>query len=98
MVPNELEIVAKAKKLNYPTPFFFTDKNILAHNYKVFTELFDDAEIYYALKANSDPRILAHLDQLGCGFEAASAYEIEALVKAGIYPHKITYGTSIKPL
>ena len=98
MVPNELEIVAKAKKLNYPTPFFFTDKHILAHNYKVFTELFDDAEIYYALKANSDPRILVHLDQLGCGFEAASAFEIEELVKVGVYPHKITYGTSIKPL
>lgn len=98
MVPNKLEIVAKAKKLNYPTPFFFTSKDILAHNYQIFTELFDDAEVYYALKANSDPRILTHLDQLGCGFEAASAFEIDILVKAGIYPHKIIYGTSIKPL
>lgn len=98
MVPNELAIVAKAKKLNYPTPFFFTSKDILAHNYKVFTDLFDNSEVYYALKANSDPRILVHLDQLGCGFEAASAFEIDILVNAGIYPHKIIYGTSIKPL
>lgn len=98
MVPNEHQLVARAKKLDYPTPFFLTSKDILAHNYQVFTELFDDVEIYYALKANSDPRILVHLDQLGCGFEAASAFEIDILVNAGIYPHKIIYGTSIKPL
>lgn len=98
MVPNEHGLIAKAKRLDYPTPFFYTSKDILAHNYQIFTDLFDDAEIYYALKANSDPRILVRLDQLGCGFEAASAFEIDMLIKVGVYPHKIIYGTSLKPL
>lgn len=97
MIPNELEIVEQAKSLSYPTPFFLTSKDILEHNYRVFTELFDKAEIYYALKANSEPQVLSCLDAAGCGFEAASAFEIEMLDKVGVSPTKITYGTSIKP-
>ncbi len=98
MIPNELKLVEQAKQLDYPTPFFLTSKAILEHNYRIFTELFDNVEIYYALKANSEREVLTCLDQAGCGFEAASAFEIEILEKLGINPHKIIYGTSIKPI
>ena len=87
----------QARLLRHETPFFFTSKNILRKNYHMFTHLFDEAEIYYALKANSDPKVLTYLSSLGCGFEAASAYEIELLLNLGVEPHKIVYGTSIKP-
>lgn len=83
--------------LNYKTPFFYTSQEVLRYNYQLYTDLFDNAEIYYALKANSDPKILAYLNNLGCGFEAASAYEIEMLLDVGVSPNKIIYGTSIKP-
>ncbi len=87
----------EARFLNYKTPFFYTSRDVLRKNYHMYTHLFDDVEIYYALKANSDPKILNYLNELGCGFEAASAYEIEMLFNAGVDPAKIVYGTSIKP-
>jgi ornithine decarboxylase len=83
--------------LNYTTPFFYTSRDILKKNYETFTHLFDNAEIYYALKANSEPRVLAYLNELGSGFEAASAYEVSMLIEAGVSAKKIIYGTSIKP-
>jgi ornithine decarboxylase len=91
------DIVQQARLLNYKTPFFFTSRDILKKNYKLFTHMFDDVEIYYALKANSDPKILSYLASLGCGFEAASGYEIQLLIDLGVDPAKIVYGTSIKP-
>jgi ornithine decarboxylase len=95
--PLELDLLRQAQLLGYPTPFFYTSKEILRKNYQTFTRLFDDVEIYYALKANSDPKILTYLAELGCGFEAASNFEIELLLSLGVQPHKIIYGTSIKP-
>lgn len=93
------KIVDEARALHYPTPFFYTSKEILAQNYKRFTGLFGDkAEVYYALKANSDKQILDYLNKLGCGFEAASWFEIEELLAVGVRPEKIIYGTSIKPM
>lgn len=93
----QLDIVQQARLLSHKTPFFLTSKEILKQNYELFTGLFDDVEIYYALKANSDPKILTYLDSLGCGFEAASGYEISLLISLGVNPANITYGTSIKP-
>jgi ornithine decarboxylase len=91
------DILEQVRLLNFATPFFFTSRKVLERNYHAFTHLFDNAEVYYALKANSDPKVLAHLDSLGCGFEAASAYEIEMLLNVGVDVNNIVYGTSIKP-
>jgi ornithine decarboxylase len=90
-------LLSHVQFLNYKTPFFYTSRDVLRRNYELYTDLFDDVEIYYALKANSDPKILSYLDNIGCGFEAASAYEIEMLLDIGVSPKKIIYGTSIKP-
>lgn len=91
------DILQQARLLSHKTPFFFTSREMLKKNYEMFTDLFDNIEIYYALKANSDPKILTYLDSLGCGFEAASGYEVGILTDLGIDPAKIIYGTSIKP-
>jgi ornithine decarboxylase len=97
MIPNNKEILHDARLLNHPTPFFYTSKKILKLNYDTFSSLFNNAQVYYAVKANSDSRIITFLDSLGSGFEAASSYEIDLLLKQGIRPEKIIYGTSIKP-
>lgn len=98
MIPNDVKIIDEARALTYPTPFFYTSKEILKYNYYKFIHLFDNAEVYYALKANSDPRIIGYLNELGCGFEAASMYEIDILLDVGVDPNKIIYGTSVKPI
>jgi ornithine decarboxylase len=90
-------VLEQARFQSYKTPFFFTSRGALKKSYDLYTHLFNDAEIYYALKANSDPKILNYLNELGCGFEAASAYEVEILLNLGVDPAKIVYGTSIKP-
>jgi ornithine decarboxylase len=90
-------VVESARLLSHATPFFLTSRDRLKKNYHTFTGLFDNAEIFYALKANSDPKILMYLNELGSGFEAASMFEIDLLLKLGVNPHKIIYGTSIKP-
>lgn len=97
MVPNEFAIIKKAQKLKYPTPFFFTSKEILKKNYETFAGLFNNGEVHYALKANSDPQIISYLSSLGSGFEAASFFEIELLLSLQVKPEKIIYGTSVKP-
>lgn len=93
-----VSLVTEAASLPYPTPFFYTSREVLKKNYDTFINLFDNAEVFYAVKANSDPKILEYLDLLGCGFEAASQFEIDELLKLGVKPEKIVYGTSIKPL
>ncbi|MDB5164407.1 MAG: hypothetical protein JWL89_33 [Candidatus Saccharibacteria bacterium] len=96
--PTESTSLLKQVQLqDHQTPFFFTSRDILKRNYELFTSLFNNAEIYYALKANSDPKVLTYLDSLGCGFEAASAYEVQILLDLGVNPSHIVYGTSIKP-
>lgn len=93
----EKSLIEQAQLLNFKTPYFYTSKDILKKNYENYTSLFDDAEVYYALKANSDPKVLSYLSSLGCGFEAASAFEIDLLLSLGVEPTQIVYGTSIKP-
>lgn len=97
MTRNISETIDYLRLLDHETPYFYTSRQILKQNFDTFTGLFDDAEIYYALKANSDPKILTYLASLGCGFEAASSFEIELLLSLGVVPNKIIYGTSIKP-
>jgi ornithine decarboxylase len=96
-IDQEIELLADARLQNHETPFFYTSNDVLKKNYELFTSLFDNSEIYYALKANSDPKVLTYLDSLGCGFEAASGYEVSILLDLGVEPNKIVYGTSIKP-
>jgi ornithine decarboxylase len=97
MVPNNEKVIDAARLAKHPTPFFFTSRGVLKHNYNIFNRLFDNSKVYYAVKANSDTRILTYLAELGAGFEAASAYEIQALLDIGVDPAKIIYGTSVKP-
>lgn len=91
------DLVNHIKMLNRETPFFITGRDILRANYEEYKECFPDADIFYALKANSDPSILNYLDMLGSGFEAASEFEVNLLIKLGVDPKKIIYGTSVKP-
>lgn len=91
------DVMRQARLMGYKTPFFYTSRDVLKQSYDAYVELFDNAEVCYALKANSDPFILTYLNSIGSSFEAASAYEIGLLVNVGVDPARIIYGTSIKP-
>ena len=52
--------------------------------------------IFYAVKANPAPEILALLASLGSSFDAASVPEIEMALAAGATADRISYGNTIK--
>ncbi len=84
--------------LSFETPYFLFSKKKIVANYKEYKKLFPNSSIHYAIKANSEPEILALLDSVGCGFEIASLYELEILKKLNVKAEKIIYGTSVKPI
>ncbi|MDQ3089919.1 MAG: type III PLP-dependent enzyme [bacterium] len=85
------------EKYSANTPFFLFSINEIKKNYYEFQENFPDANIFYAMKANSEYEVLKTLNELGSGFEVASVYELRMLKDLGVSPDKIIYGTSIKP-
>src|SRR5438552_4104660 len=89
---------AAIQKMKFQTPYFVLDKNTLLHSIKLFKNSFGKVDIYYAMKANSEPEVLKFINEHGLGFEAASSYELRLLKKIDVSPHKIIYGTSVKPI
>lgn len=78
------------------TPCLVVDLEIVAENYRRLAAALPLAEIYYAVKANPAPEILAVLRDLGSRFDAASTYEIESCLAAGIAPERLSYGNTVK--
>lgn len=83
--------------LSFETPFFFFSRKKILQNYKQFKDLFPNALVHFAMKANSEPEVLRTLTHAGCGFEVASVYELRMLKKHRVSPDKIIFGTSVKP-
>ena len=52
--------------------------------------------MFYAVKANPAPEVLALLAALGSCFDTASVAEIEMALAAGATPDRISFGNTIK--
>ncbi len=81
----------------HETPYFLFSKKALTNRYKEFRRDFPNATIFYAMKADAERELLEILHAEGCGFEAASVYELNLLKDIGVEPDRILYGTSVKP-
>ena len=55
-----------------------------------------DTRVFYAVKANPDPRVLDLLARLGSCFDTASVVEIEHVLATGAGADRISYGNTIK--
>ncbi len=64
-----------------PTPFLLLDLDRLRRNARALRAAFPGAELYYAVKANPHPSVIATLADEGCGFEISSDGELD-LVEA----------------
>lgn len=74
MVTNdELEKLAA----EHGTPLFVVDHDELRRNYAMFKEHLPRVQVYYAVKANSDPAIVRTFFQVGASFDVASMPEFE---------------------
>ena len=68
---------ARLKQLaaEHGTPLFIVDHDQLRRNYATFRKHLPRVQIYYAVKANSDPAIVRTLYQEGASFDVASMPE-----------------------
>ncbi|HEY0833919.1 MAG TPA: type III PLP-dependent enzyme [Azospirillum sp.] len=78
------------------TPCLVLDLDVVERNYHDLAEALPDARIFYAVKANPAPDVLALLTRLGSAFDTASVPEIQMVLAAGCTPERISYGNTIK--
>jgi ornithine decarboxylase len=80
-----------ARNRQSSTPFLMMDESRLRETCRAFHQVFPDAGVYYSVKANNDPRVLAVVAEEGLGFDIASAGELDQLLALNIPPDKIIY-------
>jgi ornithine decarboxylase len=76
------------------TPFLVLDLGVVARRYAELAALFP--EVLFAVKACPEPAVLRTLAALGCGFDVASAAEIELCLAAGADPVRISHGNPVR--
>src|SRR6516162_11648352 len=77
-------------------PCLVVDLAVVRENYQSFAKALPDSRVFYAVKANPAPELLALLVSLGSCFDAASLAEIEMVLAAGATPDRISFGNTIK--
>ena len=77
-------------------PCLVVDLDVVRENYRDFSRALPDTRVYYAVKANPAPEVLALLASLGSSFDTASVTEIELALAAGATPERISFGNTIK--
>src|SRR5262249_49871462 len=77
-------------------PCLVVDLDVVRENYRAFANALPDTRVFYAVKANPSPEVLALLVGLGSCFDIASVAEIEMVLAAGATPDRISYGNTIK--
>lgn len=88
------EIIEFSKKSE--NAILILDIDIVEKNYKNLKKNLNRSEIFYAVKANSDERILKRLISLNSSFDVASIGELELLLRLGAKNNKISFGNTIK--
>src|SRR4249920_3006258 len=77
-------------------PCLVVDLEVVRDNYQTFAKALPDSRVFYAVKANPAPEVLALLASLGSCFDCASVVEIEQALAAGATPDRISFGNTIK--
>jgi ornithine decarboxylase len=78
------------------TPCLVIDLAVIEENYRELERRLPLARIYYAVKANPAPEILAKLAELGSCFDVASRGEIDLCLAAGAPAERLSFGNTIK--
>src|SRR5262249_4433156 len=61
------------------TPLFVVDHDVLRQNYEIFRKHLPRVQVYFAVKANSDPAIIRTFYDIGSSFDVASVAEFLAV-------------------
>ena len=88
------KVLEKSRLVETPCQLIVLD--IVKQKYVELKENLPYTKIYYAIKANPNPKIIQTLDKLGSNFDIASKFELDKVLSLGISPEKISYGNTIK--
>jgi ornithine decarboxylase len=77
-------------------PCLVVDLDVVRENYRAFAAALPDSRVFYAVKANPAPELLALLAALCSCFDTASVAEIEMALAAGATAERISFGNTIK--
>jgi ornithine decarboxylase len=77
-------------------PVLVVDLDVVRENYAKFARALPDTRVFYAVKANPEPKLLALLARLGSCFDTASVVEIGLALTAGATADRISFGNTIK--
>ena len=81
---------------NTPTPFVVVDLDRVRAQHQRLADAMPFAEIFYAVKANPAPQVLAALAERGVSFDLASDGEMERCFSLGIAATRFSFGNTIK--
>jgi ornithine decarboxylase len=78
------------------TPFLWMDADVLRENSRLFAREFGAENVYFAVKANNTPDVLAILAEEGLHFDVASSGEFEILKSLGVAPERLVFSAPTK--
>ena len=83
----------KALAQKYGTPLYMYDFDYITDRYTALKEAFSGKKsmINYAVKANSNLSVIAHLAKLGAGADCVSIGEVKRAMRAGVDKYKIIF-------
>jgi ornithine decarboxylase len=88
------EFLAFSKDLE--TPYIVINPKTIEVNYQRLRDFFPYSDIYYAVKANPAPEIIALLAGMGSNFDLASRSELDMVLSLGVQAERLSYGNTIK--
>jgi len=88
-----MNIDIKALAANYGTPLYVYDFDYIENRYTTLKDAFAGKKsiINYAVKANSNLSVIAHLAKLGAGADCVSIGEVNRALTAGVDKYKIIF-------
>ena len=88
-----MKIDFKALVEKYDSPLYVYDFDYITHRYTALKEAFAGKKslINYAVKANSNLSVIAHLAKLGAGADCVSIGEVRRALDAGVDKYKIIF-------
>lgn len=78
------------------TPCLVIDLSVIEENYRELRRSLPLARVFYAVKANPAPEIVAALAKLGSSFDVASRGEIDLCLAQGVSADRLSFGNTIK--
>ncbi|WP_395374051.1 type III PLP-dependent enzyme [Marinicella sp. W31] len=80
----------------HATPLLLIDGQQVERQYRAITQVLPNVRMHYAIKALPDGNLINTLHQLGCGFDVATAGEIDLLQSCGVTADRCIHTHPIK--